>query len=639
MENQASLRTQRRRIQNKISAAISRIRNASNSSKEIKESSATSDQLDNSENQIPSLIEYRSLDPGCNQLEQIIPEVNSEPTKIEIFRNVVLKHRISHVAINELLENLQIWLPNENFPKDARTLLKTPRSVQSTEIGNGWLYYFGMETFLTQKINLGLKNNVSFDLPNLKDVKNLISLKVGTDGVSVSKSSNVMFWPLLASIDQDPVSEVFIISLFYGKNKPNSLDEFLRPFVNEMLHLESGFFVNGILYHARIRCIIADAPARSFIKCVRQHNSYYACERCYLKGKWNRKVIHKARNGTKFHSDYSFKAKTYKKHHLGTSPLTELQVGMISQIPIDPMHCIYLGVMRKLLYYWTQGPLNFRLSPKERLKVSNDIKLLSKFIPSDFNRRPRGLEELKNWKATEFRTFLLYLGPYSLKDVLPKSKYRHFLKLHLATYILASFSWETNANAWLDYAESLLLDFVNEGCSLYGEEFLVYNVHCLTHIVQDVRIHGRLDQYSAFDFETYMMTLKKFIRTNHSHLVQVVKRVAEIQASSFRNCKQKTKLNSRIKLRDSCFVTSDRKFCRVEKMEDNRMLVDVIFFSNIKPYYKNPCNSEKFRIVLAKLDCAQRKCQITASNLKQKCFCMPVKDKWLIIPLCSSTEC
>ncbi len=56
--------------------------------------------------------------------------------------------------------------------------------------------------------------------------------------------------------------------------------------------------------------------------------------------------------------------------------------------------------------------------------------------PFEFARKPRGLCELKRWKVTEFRQFLLYSDPVSLKKILPEILYRHFLLFHVAIKIL-----------------------------------------------------------------------------------------------------------------------------------------------------------------------------------------------------------
>jgi len=52
-------------------------------------------------------------------------------------------------------------------------------------------------------------------------------------------------------------------------------------------------------------------------------------------------------------------------------------------------------------------------------------------MPSDFSRRPRSLDELAYWKATEFR-----LCPIVLKGIVSQEIYLHFLTLHIALTIL-----------------------------------------------------------------------------------------------------------------------------------------------------------------------------------------------------------
>lgn len=61
------------------------------------------------------------------------------------------------------------------------------------------------------------------------------------------------------------------IAIFLGTSKPDSLEEFLRPFVNEITDvLNHGFFVNGHKITVRLRCFICDSPARAFIKGITQ---------------------------------------------------------------------------------------------------------------------------------------------------------------------------------------------------------------------------------------------------------------------------------------------------------------------------------------------------------------------------------
>ena len=61
--------------------------------------------------------------------------------------------------------------------------------------------------------------------------------------------------------------------------------------------------------------------------------------------------------------------------------------------------------------------------------ISKNILALRPYVPSEFSREPRVLEDVDYWKATELRFFLLYSGQIVLKGKLKKSFYTHFMLL------------------------------------------------------------------------------------------------------------------------------------------------------------------------------------------------------------------
>lgn len=74
---------------------------------------------------------------------------------------------------------------------------------------------------------------------------------------------------------------------------------------------------------------------------------------------------------------------------------------MVSKFPIDPMHCLCLGVMKKLLLTWTSGDLRVRFRSTVVLSVSEKLLFYRQFVVSEFNRKPRSLSsDLAHFKAT-----------------------------------------------------------------------------------------------------------------------------------------------------------------------------------------------------------------------------------------------
>ena len=101
-------------------------------------------------------------------------------------------------------------------------------------------------------------------------------------------------------------------------------------------------------------------------------------------------------------------------------------------------------------------------------------------MPSVFARKPRSVDMLDQWKATEFQQFLLYTEKIVLKNILPKDLYEHFLYFSVALCIFVSPSLTQGR---ISFAHKLLQCIVEKARLLYGPEFLVYNVHALCFVL------------------------------------------------------------------------------------------------------------------------------------------------------------
>ena len=125
--------------------------------------------------------------------------------------------------------------------------------------------------------------------------------------------------------------------------------------------MHSGMLIDGTRIHVKLHSFICDAPARAFIKCTKLHSGYSSCDRCDVHGDWCGKVVFAPSSGTP-RTDEAFRSQTDDGHHLpnAISPLIALNFDMVSQFPLDPMHLLHLGVMRRLLLLWLRGPLTVR---------------------------------------------------------------------------------------------------------------------------------------------------------------------------------------------------------------------------------------------------------------------------------------
>jgi hypothetical protein len=156
-------------------------------------------------------------------------------------------------------------------------------------------------------------------------------------------------------------------------------------------------------------------------------------------------------------------------------------------------------------------------------KITNSLLTLKTYITNGFPRKPRAIEDVARWKATEFRQFLLYTELVLLKNILSRDCYENCMALSIAMRIILS----PNYKQYVEYACKLLVYFVKSFEQIYGSQFMSYNFHSIIHLPDDYIKFGPLDCCSAFPFENYMKDLKNMLCKHEKPLQQVVRRYEE----------------------------------------------------------------------------------------------------------------
>ena len=439
---------------------------------------------------------------------------NTSSIKIQTFlTSWSLKHNIPHNAISELLKQLKSHKPCfSELPVDARTLLKTPRSTVIRSVPPGEYYHFG------------LVNGILNTLRNYCNrIKGKVLLQVNVDGIPLHKSTSSQFWGILGYVVGSN-SPPFVIGVYYGSQKPKSPNDFLKDFVNELLVSETIAYDDHTV-EVELQSFICDAPARAFISQIKGHTGFYGCGKCTIRGEtYLQRVIFNG-SADPLRTNSSFRNRTHDGHHIGDSDLEKLDIDLVKCFPFESMHLVYLGVVRKLVRLWLRGKIGvFRVSSANVEILSDRLIALSKYIPSDFNRKPRSLREIDRWKASEFRQFLLYSGPVVLKKYIDPVHYSLFLTLSVAIRILSTQDLHLQYNS---YADSLLKYFVSKFGVLYGLENLSYNIHGLVHLASDSEYLGPLEKFSGFKFENHLGFIKKTLRSSRQPLQQLHRRLVE----------------------------------------------------------------------------------------------------------------
>lgn len=67
----------------------------------------------------------------------------------------------------------------------------------------------------------------------------------------------------------------------------------------------------------------------------------------------------------------------------------------------------------------------------QRHNIENELKTVISYFRSNFNMKHLYLSEEARWKATQFLTFLLYVGIVLLKDNINEDIYNHAIHLNI----------------------------------------------------------------------------------------------------------------------------------------------------------------------------------------------------------------
>ena len=73
-------------------------------------------------------------------------------------------------------------------------------------------------------------------------------------------------------------------------------------------------------------------------------------------------------------------------------------------------------------------------------------------------------------------------------------------------------------------ARTFLNLFIQSSSQILSRDFVVYNVHGLTHLVDECDEHGSLDLFSVFPYENYLKTIKQSLRSGYHPLQQLARR-------------------------------------------------------------------------------------------------------------------
>jgi Transposase family tnp2 len=362
----------------------------------------------------------------------------------------------------------------------------------------------------------------------IKSGRNL-SITFSADGIKPQNNSKNTLWPVFCTVNELDVhdKEKFMImsTLWFGSHKPD-MNTVMIPFVDEMnsLFSEGVDWVakDGEQHVTKVVPLIAvcDSPARCALLQLKQYNGKNGCTCCLHPGvrlqneKTGQVTCYPVLDSTprlRTHNETLELARDAVKQgvpicgvkgitRLFFLPFFDVIVGAI----VDSMHACWLGVTKQFMSIFLKPSKGNYYIGRDLAEI--DRILLSAKPTNEIPRVPRSITQRALFKASENREFVLFYSAVVLEGLLPPLYFRHWL---LFVNSMRMLFVEEIPPENRRIAKIFLQKFVSDIPKLYGPEQMTYNVHLLTHLVDNVESWGAPWSYSAFIFEHFGGCLAK----------------------------------------------------------------------------------------------------------------------------------
>ena len=350
--------------------------------------------------------------------------------------------------------------------------------------------------------------------------KNNFSFFMNVDGMKLSKSSNASAWPILFTINELPPharKKHILLGGIWVENFHPYLNMFLMPTIKELRSL----YKTGIAWKpdgnneitSRFVTLICpvDSVARASLLNMTQFNGEFGCTFCYSKGEVNdftRTYPIEKNAPSRTHDEIrqdmieAHESQSKVRGVKGISSLIQLkELDLSKGVVVDSTHNIFMGVVKQhteLLLFGRAIDPWYRGSPRSKTIINRRLKQIK--IPSRISRYPRKIDDCKNWKASEWRNWLLYYCIYCLKDIIRQQDLDHLKLLSEAAFLLHKSSITTDN---LHTARDLFYQYIQNFQETFGKEKMTYNIHLLNHLSDTAENWGPLWANSCFPFESF----------------------------------------------------------------------------------------------------------------------------------------
>lgn len=184
---------------------------------------------------------------------------------------------------------------------------------------------------------------------------------------------------------------------------------------------------------------------------------------------------------------------------------------------IDPMHNLFLGTAKRMIYIWMKK----NLITKQACAVIQAI--VDEFIvPADVGRIPHKIGSLfSSFTADQWKHWTVVFSVFALTGILPEVHLNCWKKFVVACSLMCS---KTISKSKVKLMDQKLLEFGEMCEQLYDQKFITPNMHLHGHLCECMNDYGPIHGFWLFSFERYNGLLGMY-NTNRKNIeTQIMER-------------------------------------------------------------------------------------------------------------------
>uniref|UniRef100_A0A7E4UNX5 DNA helicase n=1 Tax=Panagrellus redivivus TaxID=6233 RepID=A0A7E4UNX5_PANRE len=357
-----------------------------------------------------------------------------------------------------------------------------------------------------------------------------IAINEFVDGASYTNSTSIQTWPICMSVlNLDPQTrhsaKNVIIGGYWHGTKPDW--DFIYSHIENVYSQTLDF--ENVLYYPFCAVVTHDMPGRASHLNLMSVNAKDSCPFCKTQGIcFNHHMTYGAPGEPRTHAEFVQNSKAADALRLqypnrkstiavgGSKGLTAVHEHCVvpDDVAIDAMHTVDTGPPKDDFTKLMEGCRNAdftlqRLTDEEKAEINDYILRIN--WPHEIDRKLRDISTFKNYKASEWKLYVLYVAPTVVATVVGRHHKEQAESILLYSAFVALVSKSQISQPDLNQAEKLINRWFLRRKNDWGPYSCTNKAHELCHIPSRIPINGPIRCYSGYWGEATLMTLGGYI--------------------------------------------------------------------------------------------------------------------------------